>query len=96
MNGLSESGPLSISGISKLAKEDREAFMAEFIRQTTNSETKKDMRAEMKSVIREAINDFLKEKYAEVGKWTIRGIAAAALSLLTYLILHAEGWRLIR
>lgn len=86
----------TISGISKLSKEDRTAFMAEFISQTTESNTKREMRAEMKGVVREAINDFLREKYEEVGKWTVRGIAAAALGALCYFILRMEGWRLIK
>jgi hypothetical protein len=93
---MSVQEPITISGISKLSREDRDVLLTAYINQMTHSDTRKGMRAEMKGIFREAINDFLKEKYAEVGKWTVRGIAAGALSLLTYLILHMEGWRLIK
>lgn len=37
---------------------------------------------EQKALIKEALQDWLDAKYAEVGKWTVRGVAAVALVLL--------------
>lgn len=96
MADLSESGQTGISGISKLSKEDLSVFMAEFIRQSTESNTKREMHEEMKAVFREAISDFLRDIFADFGKWSVYGIAAAALGALCYFILHMAGWRLIK
>lgn len=37
---------------------------------------------EQKRLLKEALQEWLDAKYAEVGKWTMRGIAAVALVLL--------------
>jgi hypothetical protein len=37
---------------------------------------------EQKALIKEALQDWLDAKYAEVGKWTVRGVVAVALVLL--------------
>jgi hypothetical protein len=37
---------------------------------------------EQKALIKEALQDWLDAKYAEVGKWTVRGIIAVSLVLL--------------
>lgn len=37
---------------------------------------------EQKALLKEALQEWLDAKYAEVGKWTVRGISAVALVLL--------------
>lgn len=43
---------------------------------------------EIKDAMKEAVTEWLDEKFATVGKWTVRGIAAAALSALVYFMVH--------
>ena len=38
----------------------------------------------MKRVMKEAIKEWLNERYIDVGKWTLRGILAAILVLIAY------------
>lgn len=45
-----------------------------------------------KEIFKEAIQEWLDEKYAAFGKWSIHGLAAAALALLGYLIAVKTGW----
>jgi hypothetical protein len=47
---------------------------------------------EMKRVFKEALKEWLDEKFREFGKWSFFGFMAAAFSALTYLILTANGW----
>lgn len=44
---------------------------------------------EQKRLLKEALQEWLDAKYAEFGKWTARGIAAAALvALVVFLTAH--------
>lgn len=45
-----------------------------------------------KVIIREAITEWLNSKFAQFGRWSVIGIAAAALALLAYLLLIKTGW----
>lgn len=47
----------------------------------------------MKSAVKAALKEWLDEKFAEVGKWSVRGILAAGLAALAYFILTYHGWR---
>ena len=46
----------------------------------------------VKEATKQAIKEFLQEKYAEIGKWSVRLIIGGALGLLVYLILLSQGW----
>lgn len=48
-------------------------------------------RKEIKDAMKEAVNEWLDDKFKQVGKWTVRGISAAALAALVYFILHFGG-----
>jgi uncharacterized iron-regulated membrane protein len=52
---------------------------------------------EMKAAVKEAIKEFLEEKWRDVtssfGKWALGLIAAAALAGIVYFIAWANGWR---
>lgn len=45
-----------------------------------------------KEAVKEALTEWLDAKWATLGKWTGRGIAAAAFAVLTYLYLTQIGW----
>lgn len=49
--------------------------------------------AHTKAVMKEAIKEWLDERFAEFGRWSFWGIAAAALSLIAYFILTTGGWK---
>lgn len=56
-----------------------------------------EAKAVMKSAVKEAIKEFLQEKWkagtSKLGEWLIGVVAAAILGALVYLILWANGWR---
>lgn len=45
-------------------------------------------RREIKDAMKEAVNEWLDEKYRQVGKWTLRGLGAMSVAALCYFILH--------
>lgn len=49
-------------------------------------------RDEQKALIKEAIHEWLDEKYATFGKWTLKGLTSAALAIFIYLYAAAHGW----
>jgi phage terminase small subunit len=49
-------------------------------------------REEAKQAMKEALKEWMDEKFVEVGKWSVMTIAVAALGALTYFILTANGW----
>lgn len=48
---------------------------------------------EIKDALKEAMREWLDEKFAEFGRWSMHAILAAALVVLTYLLLTQGGWR---
>lgn len=46
-----------------------------------------------KEVIKEALHEWLDDKYAQFGRWSLTGIAAAALFVIAWLVLTSHGWR---
>ncbi len=49
-------------------------------------------RREFKSLVKEAIKEWLDEQATKVGKWSLRFFVLAALGALTYFILTTQGW----
>lgn len=47
---------------------------------------------ETKDALKAALKEWMDEKLAEFGLWSVRAIAAAALVALTYWILKMNGW----
>lgn len=45
-----------------------------------------------KIALKEAIREWLDERLREVGRWSLRGIFAAAFAALVYFILTHTGW----
>lgn len=46
----------------------------------------------VKDALKEGLTEWLDDKFAELGKWTLRGILAAALAGLVWLTLVSNGW----
>lgn len=47
----------------------------------------------MKNAVKEALKEWLDEKFTAFGKWAAVSVAAMALAALVYFILWAHGWR---
>lgn len=47
---------------------------------------------EVKAAFKEAMREWLDDKYRELGKWTARGFLAAVVTALGYMILVMNGW----
>lgn len=51
-----------------------------------------ERREEMKAVFKEALKEWLDQKFADFGKWSAIGIACMVLVVMTYLALKFAGW----
>lgn len=49
---------------------------------------------DIKTALKAALKEWLRDQMAEVGLWTVRGIAAAMLAGFIYLALAKSGWRI--
>ena len=49
-----------------------------------------------KDLIKQAIKEWLDEKFRELGRWSFWGILAFLLAGVTYMIFKANGWRLVQ
>jgi hypothetical protein len=47
---------------------------------------------EDKAALKAALKEWLDEKFSQFGKWSAGAIAAAALGVLAWLMLTANGW----
>lgn len=47
---------------------------------------------ETKAALKEALKEWLDEKFAALGRWSLGGIAALAFAALIYFILRSNGW----
>lgn len=46
----------------------------------------------LKEAFKEVLHEWLDEKYAQFGKWSLHGFMAMALGGIVWLILVANGW----
>lgn len=61
----------------------------EVARAAANALTQDDVKDALKS----AIKEWLREQFAEVGKWTLKGMASLLLAALVYFLLMKSGWK---
>lgn len=47
---------------------------------------------EMKNVLKEGLKEWLDEKFAQFGKWSMVGIACMILVVMAYFSLKFAGW----
>lgn len=45
-----------------------------------------------KEAIKEAISEWLEDKFAQFGKWTLSGLMALAFAGMIYMALKGQGW----
>lgn len=48
---------------------------------------------DQKDLIKQAIKEWMDEKYAEVGRWTVKVIITAALSALLFFYIKTQGFK---
>jgi hypothetical protein len=46
-----------------------------------------------KEAVKEALKEWLDDKFLMVGRWTVNGVLAAGLVALVYAILIHQGWK---
>jgi hypothetical protein len=46
----------------------------------------------LKAALKEGLREWLDEKFANFGKWSLGGLAAAAMAGLVYLAMSGAGW----
>jgi hypothetical protein len=49
-------------------------------------------KTEIKDALKEGLKEWMDDQVTEVGRWTLRGLAAAGVVALTYFILTLNGW----
>jgi hypothetical protein len=47
---------------------------------------------EIKAALKEALKEWLDDRYAAIGKWTLGALAASALSAIAYAIITLYGY----
>lgn len=47
---------------------------------------------QVKAALKEGIREWLDDKFADFGKWSMAAILASCLALVGYLILLTQGW----
>jgi len=47
----------------------------------------------LKDAIKEGLREWLEEKFAQFGRWTLSGLMAAALAGMVYLALKGQGMK---
>ena len=45
-----------------------------------------------KEILKEALKEWMDEKFAQFGRWTFYGLLVGGFGGLVYLLLIAEGW----
>jgi hypothetical protein len=50
-------------------------------------------REEQKEIVKEAIHEWLEDKYSAFGKWTLHGILASALGAVVYYLAMHGGFK---
>lgn len=48
---------------------------------------------DMKEAVKEALKEWVEEKFMQFGKWSIKGIASLAFVALIYFIFKMHGWQ---
>jgi hypothetical protein len=48
---------------------------------------------DQKELIKQAIKEWMDEKYAEIGRWTVRVIITTALSMLLFWYIKTQGFK---
>jgi hypothetical protein len=60
---------------------------------TDQQEKQNHRREDIKDAMKEAMREWLDDKFAEVGRWGLKSLAALAIVALLWLILVTHGWK---
>jgi hypothetical protein len=52
----------------------------------------KETNGEIKALLKEALKEWLDEKYAAAGRWTVNGLLVALVGAACWMILWKAGW----
>jgi HEPN domain-containing protein len=61
----------------ELSRQERSHLLKEALRDVLDDPVRRD---DLKEVFKEAHDEWMEKKFAEFGKWTLRGVAAAAFT----------------
>jgi len=51
-----------------------------------------ERRADMKKIMKEALKEWLDEKFSDLGKWSFMGMAALTFAVIVFVALKFGGW----
>lgn len=71
-------------------REETRGLMRDAVRQVLAEQ--EPLRDTIKDVFREAIAEWMEDKFKEFGKWSLKGIAVAAFGTLVYFVMVHSGW----
>lgn len=74
--------------MTELTRQERSFLLKEAVREVLDDPARHE---ELKSIFKSALTEWLDAKWAEVGKWSARGIAAMALAGVLYLFAKSKG-----
>jgi len=74
--------------MTELTQKERSYLLKEALREVLDDP---EHHEELKSIFKAALTEWLDAKWADVGKWSARGIAAMAVAAILYLFAKAKG-----
>lgn len=74
--------------MAELNRQERSYLLKEAIREVLDNPQRHD---ELKQIVMQALTEWLEAKWAVFGKWTFRGMAAMAFTVLIYFFAKAKG-----
>lgn len=71
-------------------RENQKALVRDAMRQVMAE--REPVELTMRQVFKEAINEWMSDRFKEFGKWSVKSIGVAALGLLAYYVFVSKGW----
>jgi hypothetical protein len=74
--------------VNELSRQERSGLLKDALRQVLDDP---QQHAALKEIFKDALTEWLDSKWADVGKWSVRGISAMAVAGIIYLFARAKG-----
>ena len=71
-------------------RENQKSIVRDAVRQVLAE--REPVEITMRQVFKEAINEWMSERFKEFGKWSVKSIGVAALGVLAYFVFVIKGW----